>query len=177
MDHMTPVRRPAVAVGVAVFVAAVTPVAAAMAVATPGAHSPREAQGPTAVVNPQPRVIQPSAPTSKRIPGTKCRAFPASNAWHADISALPVHPRSAQWLASTDADNTNLHPDFGPSFGEQPVPYGIPITVVKSKKKPSKKVRFGYADESDNVRYPLSRKTKIEGGWNAGGDRHAIVIR
>lgn len=57
------------------------------------------------------------------------------------------------------------------------MPYGIPITVVKSKKKPSKKVRFGYADESDNVRYPLSRKTKIEGGWNAGGDRHAIVIR
>ena len=23
-----------------------------------------------------------------------------------------------------------LHPDFGKSYGEQPVPYGIPITVV-----------------------------------------------
>ena len=122
------------------------------------------------------RALQPTAPSSKRIPGTKCRAFPASNAWHADISALPVHPRSAQWLASTDAATTDLHPDFGPSFGEQPVPYGIPITVVKSKKKPKQRVRFGYADESDNVRYPLSRKTKIEGGQNASGDRHAIVV-
>jgi len=37
-------------------------------------------------------------------------------------------------------------------------------------------VRFGYADESDRVRYPLSRTTRIEGGWNAGGDRHAIVV-
>ena len=57
------------------------------------------------------------------------------------------------------------------------MPYGIPITIVKSKKKPTKTVRFGYADESDNVRYPLSRATKIEGGWNAGGDRHAIVVK
>ena len=25
---------------------------------------------------------------------------------------------------------SDLHPDFGKSYGEQPVPYGIPITVV-----------------------------------------------
>lgn len=117
-----------------------------------------------------------SAPSSKKLPGTKCRAFPASSVWHADISGLPVHPRSADWLASTDAATTRLHPDFGPSYGEQPVPYGIPVTVVKTKAKPKKKVRFDYADESDRVRYPLNRKTKIEGGWNAAGDRHAIVV-
>ena len=55
-----------------------------------------------------------------------------------------------------------LHPDFGPSYGE-PVPYGIPITVVAGThaKVP---VTFDYADESDRVRYPLGSDSKIEGG-------------
>ena len=68
----------------------------------------------------------------------------------------------------------SLHPDFGPSYGEQPVPYGIPVTIVNGG--PRVRVTFEYADESDRVRYPLSRATRIEGGWNAGGDRHAIVV-
>lgn len=113
--------------------------------------------------------------TSKKLPGTKCRVFPANNYWHADISALPVNARSAQWMAHTDAADTDLHPDFGPSFGEQPVPYGIPVTIVKGKPK-KVKVKFGYSDESDHRKYPLNRKTKIEGGASASGDRHAIVV-
>jgi hypothetical protein len=68
-----------------------------------------------------------------------------------------------------------LHPDFGPSYGEQPVPYGIPITVVKGThaKVP---VHFAYASESDKGPYPLGSDTKIEGGANSGGDMHAIVV-
>lgn len=77
-------------------------------------------------------------------------------------------------MANSGASGTDLHPDFGPSFGEQSVPYGIPITVVNTK--PKAKAKFQYADESDRVRYPLNRATKIEGGAEAGGDRHAIVI-
>src|SRR5205814_10462967 len=46
-------------------------------------------------------------------PTTTCQVFPADNVWNADISTLPVHARSAQWLASTAAASTNLHPDFG----------------------------------------------------------------
>ena len=149
---------------------AVSPAAIA-AVATAAAPPGVAARSPMQV-----RALQPTTPTSKKLPGTNCRVFPASSVWHADISNLPVHPQSAQWLANSDAASTDLHPDFGPSFGAQPVPYGIPITVVRSKKKLTAKVRFGYADESDRVRYPLSRTTKIEGGWNAGGDRHAIVV-
>ena len=44
--------------------------------------------------------------------------------------ACRVHPRSRQWLShmSTEVD---LHPDFGPSYGDGPN-YGIPITVVGS---------------------------------------------
>jgi hypothetical protein len=100
--------------------------------------------------------------------------FPANSYWHADVSGLPVHARSDQWMSNMSADR-DLHPDFGPSYGEQPVPYGIPITVVKGTHR-KVRVSFGYADESDKVRYPLGSDTKIEGGWKADGDRHALVV-
>lgn len=110
----------------------------------------------------------------RRIPGTSCTAFPADNVWHSDISALPVHGRSAAWLSNM-SPRSRLHPDFGPSYGEQSVPYGIPVTVV-GKDHRKVKVRFGYADESDRVRYPLGKDTKVEGGQWRSGDRHAIVV-
>lgn len=125
----------------------------------------------------------PAAPTSRQrqdsasahvLPGTSCPVFPADNYWHARIDRLPVHPMSAQWLSTMHASTTRLHPDFGPSFGAQAVPYGIPITVVDDA--PRVAVTFDYADESDRVRYPLGAQTQIEGGPDADGDRHAIVV-
>jgi hypothetical protein len=102
-----------------------------------------------------------------------CRAFPASNYWHADVRKLPVHPRSKQWLSHMSTSR-NLHPDFGPSYGDGP-DYGIPITYV-SGSHPRVRVSFEYADESDNVRYPIGDDTRIEGGRNSGGDMHAVVV-
>ncbi len=113
------------------------------------------------------------APSAGRLPGTNCPVFPADNYWHARVDTLPVHPRSDQWLSGMHPA-VRLHPDFGPSYGAQEVPYGIPITIVRGARRVP--VTFGYADESDRVRYPLSRSTRIEGGWNADGDRHAIVV-
>ena len=110
---------------------------------------------------------------TSRLPGTSCPVFPADNYWHARVDALPVHPQSGAWLSTIGTD-LRLHPDFGPSYGEQPVPYGIPVTVVR--RGPRVPVSFEYADESDRVRYPLTRRTLIEGGWDADGDRHAIVV-
>ncbi len=107
------------------------------------------------------------------LPGTTCPIFPANNYWHARVDSLPVNTSSRQWLANMGSDRT-LHPDFGPSFGEQSVPYGIPITIVDSVERVP--VRFEYADESDRVRYPLNAQTLIEGGSDADGDRHAIVV-
>jgi hypothetical protein len=101
--------------------------------------------------------------------------LPADNYWHADIRGLPVDGHSAQWLAAMGASTRKLHPDFGPSYGEQPVPYGIPITVVPAG-HPRVPVRFDYDDESDQLGYPLGADTLIEGGTNADGDRHAIVV-
>jgi hypothetical protein len=107
-------------------------------------------------------------------PRTSCPEFPADNVWHADIRHLPVATRSRQWVA-TIGRNADLHPDFGPSYGAQPVPYGIPITYVGAS-HPTVRVHFRYASESDHVRYPLGPDTKIEGGRHASGDRHAIVV-
>jgi len=110
-----------------------------------------------------------SAVSPRPVAGTTCKVFPADNWWHADVSHLPVHPRSAAWLVhmSTGRD---LHPDFGPSYGDGPN-YGIPITVVGGSHQ-KVWVRFDYASESDHVRYPLGADTRLEGG----GDRHAIIV-
>ncbi len=110
---------------------------------------------------------------AKPIAGTDCSEFPADNWWHADVSELPVHARSRAWLSHMSTDR-ELHPDFGPSYGDGPA-YGIPVTVVDSDHRRTK-VRFRYAAESDKVRYPVGRDTRIEGGRAGDGDRHAIVV-
>jgi hypothetical protein len=110
----------------------------------------------------------------KAIAGTHCQIFPADNVWRTDVSHLPVNRRSAKWVKAIGRSD-NLHPDFGPSFGAQPVPYGIPITVV-SGSHPKVHVKFQYGSESDHAKYPLGSDTKIEGGKHASGDRHAIVV-
>jgi hypothetical protein len=110
------------------------------------------------------------------VPGAgACPMFPADSVWNADISSLPVDSHSTQWLASMNASSTRLHPDFGPSFGAQPVPYGIPYTVVDAS-HPKTSISFQYADESDPGPYPFGSDTPIEGGPNADGDRHALMV-
>ncbi len=143
---------------VATSVALVAPVALAQ-VPAPSAAVPASAD---------------TRPRSAPLPGTACPVFPADNYWHADVRKLPVHKRSRHWLAHMSSAGRNLHPDFGPAYGEQPVPYGIPVTVVDGA--PKVRVSFDYAAESDRVGYPLSDSTLIEGGPGAGGDRHAIVV-
>ena len=110
------------------------------------------------------------------LPGSTCRAFPANNYWHADISHLPVNRMSATWMNSAGAGRTStlhVHPDFG-SSGNPKNPYGIPFVVESGKTKVS--VAFDYADESDKVLYPLWPAMPIEGGLNSRGDKHAIVV-
>ena len=98
-------------------------------------------------------------------PSTSCQVFPPDNIWNTDISNLPVHARSAQWLASTAAATTNLHPDFGAP------PYGFPYNIVDNT-HPTYSVVFQYASESDSGPYPLGPDTSIE----SGSDRHALII-
>ncbi len=114
-----------------------------------------------------------SAPRTNPIPGTACPMFPDDNYWHARVDRLPVNRLSAAWMSHMHS-SINLHPDFGPSYGAQDVPYGIPITVVDGT--PRVPVTFDYADESDSVGYPLGKETLIEGGPTSEGDRHAIIV-
>ncbi|MGZ4666763.1 MAG: hypothetical protein ACXV5Q_17430 [Frankiaceae bacterium] len=106
------------------------------------------------------------------LPGTPCQLFPADNAWHADISKLPLSPQSAAWLTSTGASSGRLlHPDFGPSGDPAHPWYGIPYTVVPGTQVKTA-LGFDYADESDRIGYPVDANTKIE--W--GSDRHALIL-
>jgi len=114
-----------------------------------------------------------TSPVGKPVSGTTCHPFPASNWWHADIRSLPVHHDSAVWLSHMST-SARLHPDFGPSYGDGP-DYGIPITVVDGT-HPKVSVRFDYSSESDHVGYPLGADTRIEGGRNSPGDKHAIIV-
>jgi len=98
-------------------------------------------------------------------PGTTCQVFPANNVWNTDISELPVHPQSGQWLASMAAGTTNLHPDFGGP------PYGFPFNVVDNT-HPLVSITFQYASESDPGPYPVGADTSIE----SGSDHHALII-
>jgi hypothetical protein len=103
-----------------------------------------------------------------------CPLFPADSYWHADVSHLPLHPKSALWLLTSGAATLKLHPDLGWSGGTA-APYGIPYAAVDAthQKVP---VTFTYPDESDPGPYPLGPDTPIEGGQDALGDRHALVV-
>ena len=140
----------------------------ALAVSAPGVSTNI---GPAGQVTDPPTAAR--AVAARPVAGTSCRAFPADNWWHADVSRLPVHGRSRTWLASMSTGR-RLHPDFGPSYGAGP-DYGIPVTVVGGA-HPKVTVRFDYASESDRVRYPFGPDTKIEGGRNSAGDKHAVVV-
>jgi hypothetical protein len=119
-----------------------------------------------------PRAAPPAGGTT--VPGApNCPMFPASNVWNTDISRLPVDSHSAAWLRSMNSASTDLHPDFGPNPGG--FPFGIPDNIVTSA-HPLVPVKFQFASESDKGPYPFGPDTLIEGGKNAGGDRHAIMV-
>ena len=108
------------------------------------------------------------------VPGApNCPMFPADNIWNTDISRLPADSHSAVWLRSMNSARTFLHPDFGPNPGG--FPYGIPYNIVTSA-HPLVSITFQYASQSDKGPYPFGPGTLIEGGRNAGGDRHAIMV-
>ena len=108
------------------------------------------------------------------VPGAPgCPVFPSDSFWHADVSALPVHPQSATWVASVGGPAT-LKADFG-SGTWNGGPIGIPYTVVPGS-QPRVPVSFDYADESDPGPYPVPPDAPIEGGSASTGDRHVLVV-
>jgi hypothetical protein len=97
-----------------------------------------------------------------------CQIFPSNNPWNTDISQYPVDPRSDAYIRSIPG---NLHPDFG-----QDPDYGIPFNVVPEHQK-RVPVTFDYASQSNPGPYPIPPNAQIEGGSNATGDRHVLVLQ
>jgi hypothetical protein len=107
------------------------------------------------------------------VKGTRCSVFPADNPWNQRVDDLPVAENSDTLVASIGR-NESAHADFG-SGRWNGGPIGIPYVIV-SKRTKRRKVSFGYADESDRVRYPIPKNPPIEGGRNGSGDRHIIMV-
>jgi hypothetical protein len=102
-----------------------------------------------------------------------CPVFPKSNAWNQRVDRLPVESNSDAIVRSIGLTDT-MHADFGSGLWDGG-PIGIPFVTVGGE-QPRVPVSFDYADESDRGPYPLPRRAPIEGGRNADGDRHVIVV-
>ncbi len=101
------------------------------------------------------------------------QVFPPNNPWNQDIANSPVDPNSANLITSIGLDAV-LHPDFGSVWNG--APNGIPYIVVAGT-QPRVPIDFtAYGAESDPGPYPVPRSAPIEGGPNAQGDRHVLVV-
>lgn len=101
--------------------------------------------------------------TSAQTPSfSGCNIFPANNVWNARIDNLPVDANSAAYVASMNATNTKLHPDFGHGGG-------MPYNVVPGT-QPKVPVSFYY--NGDPGPYPIPPNVNIQ----SGSDHHAILI-
>ena len=119
-------------------------------------------------------LVVPSAAGASSVPGAaNCPTFPADSVWHADVSHLPVHPSSAQYVSSIGS-TAHAHADFGSGTWDGG-PIGIPYNVVGAG-QPTTSVTFDYDDESDHVPYPIPANPAIEGGPDSTGDRHVLIV-
>ncbi len=100
------------------------------------------------------------------------QVFPPDNPWNTDISNYPVHPRSEVYVRSIGLAK-HLHPDFGTTW--RGAPNGIPYVVVGGD-QPKVPVTFRHPAESDPGPYPIPDDAPIEGGPDARGDRHILVV-
>lgn len=102
-----------------------------------------------------------------------CPLLPADNIWNAPVDTLPVASQSAAYI-DTIGRSTTLHPDFGSGTWDGG-PIGIPYNVVDAGQMLSA-VSFLYAEESDPGPYPIPAAPLIEGGPDADGDRHILIV-
>lgn len=102
-----------------------------------------------------------------------CPNLPHDDIWHADVSKLPRHRRSAEYVASIGAQRS-VKADFGSGLWEGE-PIGIPITYVDRNQRPVP-VTFDYDSESDKGPFPIPTHAIVEGGPGSSGDRHVLVV-
>jgi hypothetical protein len=116
--------------------------------------------------------LVPTVQASPHIAG--CPVFPASSPWNQPVDGLPVAKHSAQMVANIGL-NAPVMPDFGSAAYTGEVPIGDPITVVVNRTR-WVRVHFRWPRQSNRGLYPLPRHVAIQGGPDATGDRHVIVV-
>ena len=138
-----------------------------------------------------------ATPVQGAAPPGPLPVFPATNWWNLDISAAPVDPGSAGYIAFINNGGTRrLHPDFGGEAAPGSVDiYGMPYAIVDGA-QPKQAVTFEYRDESDGVDpatgqgipyYPIPAQAITTPRWVEGGapgnvdqrsesDRHLLLI-
>lgn len=99
--------------------------------------------------------------------------FPADNIWNTPVGDMPVHEHSDLWVETIGQD-VPLHPDFGSGEWEGET-IGIPYMIVGAD-TPRVEVSFYYPEESDPGPYPIPEDPLIEGGPDAYGDRHILLL-
>jgi hypothetical protein len=112
-------------------------------------------------------------PAGPVVPTTTCPMLPADSHWHADVRGLPVLRNSTAMVATVGTDAA-LKADFGSGTWDGG-PIGIPYVVVPGT-QPKVRVGFDYDDESDPGPYPIPANPPIEGGPDADGDRHILIV-
>jgi hypothetical protein len=120
-------------------------------------------------------VAQGSGDKAPPAPTIGCALFPKDNYWHADVSRLPVLPKSDTYIDSIGRDTT-LQADFGAGvYGGSWI--GIPYSVVGGD-QPDVDVSFRYEEESDPGPYPIPADAPVEGGPGIvrDSDRHVLVV-
>ena len=106
-----------------------------------------------------------ASPTpSATFPGTTCPLFPANNVWHAKVTGLPVHARSAAYVASIGR-SSGLKADFGSGdVGRRADRHPLHTWSVP---QPNVPVTFDYDDESDPGPYPIPPTPRSRAGPRA----------
>ncbi len=118
-------------------------------------------------------VLAPAVGASPLPEAPACPVFPASSVWNKPVHRLPLQKNSTA-IVRTIGAGLNVHADFGSGLWDGG-PIGIPVTVVDSS-QPKSSVDFHYDEESDPGPYPIPPDVRIEGGPDADGDRHAIIV-
>ncbi len=98
-----------------------------------------------------------------------CPVFPADNIWNTPVDTLPVAAASGKHIAAIGASKP-LHADFG-----QDLTSGIPFNFVLEGARRIR-IPFEYGSESEPGPWPVPPNPKIEGGRDATGDRHILIV-
>ena len=105
-----------------------------------------------------------------------CPILPSDNIWNTPVDDAPIHPNSDTYIATIGA-TSGVHMDLGsgvwPPGSNSPI--GIPFIIVEGS-QPKVPISFYYPNESEPGPYPIPSNAPIEGGPDATGDRHVLVL-